>query len=90
MALSYNTFLSCVGMMEVKDEKPQSREEAPTTTLEAVLRAAAAAKQNGQQLHAAQGTDGQQIVLLQQSQLPNYQNAQPTDIAHGKLLYYTV
>ena len=76
--------------MEVKDEKPQSREEAPTTTLEAVLRAAAAAKQNGQQLHAAQGTDGQQIVLLQQSQLPNYQNAQPTDIAHGKLLYYTV
>jgi len=70
--------------MEVKDEKPQltARDEAPTTTLEAVLRAAAAAKHNGQQLHATQGADGQQIVLLQQSQLANFQNAQPTDIAH--------
>jgi len=71
--------------MEVKDEKPQvltARDEAPTTTLEAVLRAANAAKQNGQQLHATHGTDGQQIVLLQQSQLGNFQNSQPTDIAH--------
>jgi len=58
--------------MEVKDEKPvlATRDEAPASSLEAVFRAAAAAKQNGQ-LHGVQ-SDGQQIVLLQQSQLANY------------------
>lgn len=68
--------------MDVKDEKPvlTARDEAPASTLEAVLRAAA--KQNSQQLHATQGADGQQIVLLQQSQLANFQTGQPSEIAH--------
>ena len=69
--------------MEVKDEKPvlTARDEAPTSSLEAVFRAAAAAKQNGQ-IHNTQ-SENQQIVLLQQSQLGNYAGNQTADISHG-------
>ena len=69
--------------MDVKDEKPvlTARDEAPTTSLEAVFRAAAAAKQNGQ-LHNVQSEGGQQIVLLQQSPLANYSGSQTADISH--------
>merc|ERR1712226_88742 len=71
--------------MEVKDEKPvltAARDEAPTSSLEAVFRAAAAAKQNGQ-LHNVQ-SEGQQIVLLQQSQLANYAAGNQTnEVQHG-------
>lgn len=69
--------------MEVKDEKPvlTARDEAPPpTTLEAVLRAAAAAKENGQ-IHTGQ-SEQQQIVLLQQSPLASYQGSQTAELGH--------